>query len=71
MIMSQSNLFTPLNHAVTAQHILLHSFVSSEHIFSARIPDMAYPQVSLDVEGYPVAPEHLKLDQVHLYVRHG
>lgn len=30
-----------------------------------------YPQVPLDVEGYPVAPEGLKLEQVHLYVRHG
>jgi acid phosphatase len=25
----------------------------------------------LDVEGYPVAPEGLGLEQVHIYVRHG
>ncbi|KAF4582557.1 hypothetical protein EYR38_002683 [Pleurotus pulmonarius] len=29
------------------------------------------PQEPLDVENYPVAPEGLKLDQVHVYVRHG
>jgi len=27
--------------------------------------------VPLDVEGYPVAPENLALEQVHVYVRHG
>lgn len=30
-----------------------------------------YPQAPLEVEGYPVAPESLKLQQVHVYVRHG
>ena len=25
----------------------------------------------LDVEGYPVAPPELELEQVHIYVRHG
>ncbi|KAJ7234638.1 histidine phosphatase superfamily, partial [Mycena haematopus] len=29
------------------------------------------PQAPLDVEGYPVAPPELKLEQVHVYVRHG
>lgn len=29
------------------------------------------PQVPLDVEGYPVAPAGLELEQVHIYVRHG
>ncbi|KAJ7136013.1 histidine phosphatase superfamily [Mycena epipterygia] len=29
------------------------------------------PQVPLDVEAYPVAPEDLTLEQVHVYVRHG
>ncbi|TFK71894.1 phosphoglycerate mutase-like protein [Pluteus cervinus] len=29
------------------------------------------PQVPLDVENYPVAPEGLELQQVHVYVRHG
>ncbi|KAF8639115.1 hypothetical protein AX17_001730 [Amanita inopinata Kibby_2008] len=29
------------------------------------------PQVPLHVEGYPVAPEGLELEQVHVYVRHG
>ena len=29
------------------------------------------PQVPLDVEGYPVAPRGLELEQVHVYVRHG
>ena len=28
-------------------------------------------QVGLDVEKYPVAPEGLELEQVHVYVRHG
>ena len=27
--------------------------------------------VPLDVENYPVAPENLALEQVHVYVRHG
>ena len=27
--------------------------------------------VPLDVDGYPVAPAELKLQQVHIYVRHG
>ncbi|KAK2465059.1 hypothetical protein APHAL10511_002867 [Amanita phalloides] len=29
------------------------------------------PQVPLDVEGYPRAPDGLELEQVHVYVRHG
>ncbi|KXN89150.1 putative acid phosphatase SPBC4.06 [Leucoagaricus sp. SymC.cos] len=29
------------------------------------------PQVPLDVEGYPIAPAGLELEQVHIYVRHG
>ncbi|KAF8189862.1 histidine phosphatase superfamily [Mycena galopus ATCC 62051] len=29
------------------------------------------PQAPLDVKGYPVAPQDLKLEQVHIYVRHG
>lgn len=29
------------------------------------------PQVPLDVKAYPVAPEDLTLEQVHVYVRHG
>ena len=34
----------------------------------------AVPQkghVPLDVNGYPVAPPELELEQVHIYVRHG
>ena len=27
--------------------------------------------VPLDVDGYPVAPVELELEQVHIYVRHG
>lgn len=27
--------------------------------------------VPLDVENYPVAPDNLALEQVHVYVRHG
>ena len=27
--------------------------------------------VPLDVDGYPVAPPELELEQVHIYVRHG
>ena len=32
-----------------------------------------YPNgsVPLDVEGYPVAPPELELEQVHVYIRHG
>ncbi|KAJ7839577.1 histidine phosphatase superfamily [Mycena olivaceomarginata] len=29
------------------------------------------PQAPLDVKGYPVAPQDLELEQVHIYVRHG
>jgi hypothetical protein len=29
------------------------------------------PEVQLDVEGYPLAPDGLVLEQVHVYVRHG
>lgn len=29
------------------------------------------PGAPLDVEGYPVAPPELELEQVHIYVRHG
>lgn len=32
---------------------------------------MRPPQVPLAVENYPVAPEPLKLQQVHVFVRHG
>lgn len=28
-------------------------------------------QAPLDVERYPVAPDGLQLEQVHVYVRHG
>ena len=27
--------------------------------------------VPLDVDGYPVAPPELELEQVHVYIRHG
>ena len=27
--------------------------------------------VPLDVDGYPIAPQDLELEQVHVYVRHG
>ncbi|KAF4616606.1 hypothetical protein D9613_008515 [Agrocybe pediades] len=33
--------------------------------------DYRYPQVPLDVDGYPTNPEGLQLEQVHVYVRHG
>ena len=29
------------------------------------------PRTELDVAGYPVAPEGLSLEQVHVYMRHG
>ena len=39
------------------------------------VPSMAleyrYPQVPLEVDGYAVAPNNLRLEQVHIYVRHG
>ncbi|KAJ8517803.1 hypothetical protein ONZ45_g5057 [Pleurotus djamor] len=35
-----------------------------------RAPSML-PEEPLDVEGYPVAPEGLELEQVHVYIRHG
>ncbi|KAF8899757.1 histidine phosphatase superfamily [Gymnopilus junonius] len=37
----------------------------------ANHPGYLYPQVPLDVENYPVGPEGLQLEQVHVYVRHG
>ncbi|KDR72600.1 hypothetical protein GALMADRAFT_252751 [Galerina marginata CBS 339.88] len=30
-----------------------------------------YPQLPLDVDNYPVGPDGLELEQVHVYVRHG
>jgi len=33
--------------------------------------DYRYPQVPLEVDNYPVNPEGLKLEQVHVYIRHG
>lgn len=29
------------------------------------------PQVPIEVEGYPITPDGLELEQVHIYVRHG
>jgi len=40
-------------------------------MISAKTPEYRYPQVPLDVDGYPIVPEGLKLEQVHVYVRHG
>ena len=37
----------------------------------AKTYEYRYPQVPLDVDGYPIGPEGLKLEQVHVYVRHG
>jgi acid phosphatase len=34
-------------------------------------PVYRLPQVPVDVDGYPIAPKGLKLEQVHVYVRHG
>jgi hypothetical protein len=34
-------------------------------------PAYRLPQVPIDVEGYPIAPDYLKVEQVHVYVRHG
>ncbi len=31
----------------------------------------AYSQVRLNADEYPLAPENLELEQVHVYVRHG
>jgi acid phosphatase len=38
---------------------------------STKTYEYRYPQLPLDVDGYPIAPEGLKLEQVHIYVRHG
>lgn len=37
---------------------------------STSLPEYRPPQVPLDVQGYPNPPD-LKLEQVHMYVRHG
>lgn len=37
----------------------------------AKTYEYRYPQVPLDVDGYPIGPEGLQLEQVHVYVRHG
>ncbi|KAL0958169.1 hypothetical protein HGRIS_000332 [Hohenbuehelia grisea] len=34
-------------------------------------PSWKSPEVGLDVENYPIAPDGLQLEQVHVYVRHG
>ena len=36
-----------------------------------KVSGHRYPQIPLEVEGYPVAPDGLQLEQVHVYVRHG
>lgn len=38
---------------------------------SAKSYGYKFPQVPLDVDGYPVGPDNLQLEQVHVYVRHG
>ena len=38
---------------------------------SEKFPGYRYPQVPLDVENYPIGPDGLELEQVHIYVRHG
>ncbi|KAF5336555.1 hypothetical protein D9611_006525 [Ephemerocybe angulata] len=51
--------------------------MSSGHTTSnaSSDPSLAHPyrspQVPLEVENYPVAPEPLQLEQVHVFVRHG
>jgi hypothetical protein len=37
----------------------------------AKTYEYRYPQVPLDVDGYPIGPDGLQLEQVHVYVRHG
>ncbi|KAH9477792.1 putative acid phosphatase SPBC4.06 [Psilocybe cubensis] len=37
----------------------------------AKMYGYRYPQVPLEVDNYPVGPEGLQLEQVHVYVRHG
>ena len=48
-------------------------FVDMPFGFPAKGEPLALrpPQVALAVDNYPVAPEPLKLEQVHVYVRHG
>ncbi|KAF8067817.1 histidine phosphatase superfamily [Lyophyllum atratum] len=38
---------------------------------AGRIHTYRTPQVPFDTENYPIAPNTLELDQVHVYVRHG
>lgn len=38
---------------------------------NAKMYGFRYPQVPLEVDNYPVGPEGLQLEQVHVYVRHG
>ena len=41
---------------------------SAGDAYAADAPPGARP---LDVDGYPLAPPELELEQVHVYVRHG
>ncbi|TFK49423.1 phosphoglycerate mutase-like protein [Heliocybe sulcata] len=47
----------------------------SSSVTSAAVGNQPFvcrpPQVALDVENYPIAPEQLELEQVHVYIRHG
>ena len=46
---------------------------TTEQAGPSAVPPLVYrpPQVPLDVKRYPIAPQGLKLEQVHVFVRHG
>lgn len=52
----------------SAKFISAANYPNSEDMVMAGVRP---PQEPLDVENYPVAPEGLELNQVHVYVRHG
>ena len=62
------------NHTVTPTAILPTNAmtVTIEGLVQRSVPNARRPpQVPLDVDQYPVAPHGLKLEQVHVFVRHG
>ncbi|KAJ3517906.1 hypothetical protein NLJ89_g203 [Agrocybe chaxingu] len=64
---------TRLNTCETSAEVVMKplSLLKDKVQGSVKPYEYHYPQAPLDVDGYPVAPENLQLEQVHTYVRHG
>ena len=59
-------------HSVKAeQQMPLSAPKDGQAVLSTKAFASRYPQMPLEVDGYPVAPDNLQLEQVHIYVRHG